>query len=61
MIDARVNDKLNSNEEENDDPLNECRAPVCETCLDSIIPNYPAVNAQVKRSIRGPSERYSIV
>ena len=33
MIDARENDKLNSNEEENDDPLNEYRAPVCETCL----------------------------
>ena len=26
-FDARENDKLNSNEEENDDPLNECRAP----------------------------------
>ena len=30
-FDARENNKLNSNEEENDDPLNECRAPVCET------------------------------
>ena len=57
MIDARENNKLNSNEEENDDPLNEYRAPVCETYLDSIKPNYPAV----KHSIRGPSERYSIV
>ena len=37
--DARENDKLNSNEEEIDDPLNECRAPVCEIYLGSIIPN----------------------
>ena len=50
-FDTRKNDKLNSNEEENDDPLNEYRALVCETCLKSIIPNYPVVNAQVKRSI----------
>ena len=59
--DARENDILNSNEEENDDPLNEYRAPVCETYLESIIPNYPVVNAQVKRSIRSPSERSSSV
>ena len=59
--DARENDKLKSNEEENDDPLNEYRAPICETWLDSIIPNYPEVNAQVKRSIRSPSERSSSV
>ena len=38
-FDARENDNLNSNGEENDDPLNEYRAPVCETCLESIIPN----------------------
>ena len=54
--DARENDKSNSKEEENDDPLNEYRAPVCETYLESIIPNYPVVNAQVNRSIRSPSE-----
>ena len=41
--DARENDKLNRNVEENDDPLNECRAPVCETCSESIIPNYPVI------------------
>ena len=34
--DARENDKLNSNVEENDDPLNECRASVCKTCSESI-------------------------
>ena len=34
-----------TNEEENDDPLNEYRAPVCETCLESFTPNYPVVNA----------------
>ena len=53
--DVRENVKFNTNEE-NDDPLNEYRAPVCETCLESIIPNYPVVNAQVKRLIRNPSE-----
>ena len=59
--DVRESNKSNSNEEENDDPLNECRAPVCETCLESIIPNYPVVNAQVKRPIGSPSERSSSV
>ena len=48
-FDARENDKLTGKEEENDDPLNEYRAPVC---LESIILNYPEVNARVKRSIR---------
>ena len=59
--DAKENDKLKSNEGENDDPLNEYRVPICETWLDSIIPNYPVVNAQVKCSIRNPSERSSSV
>ena len=57
-----VQEKMtNSDEVENDEPVNEYRAPVCETCLESIIPNYPVVNAQVKRSIRSPSERSSSV
>ena len=50
-FDSRENDKLNSDEEENDDPLNEYRALVYETCLESVIPNYTVVNAQAKRSI----------
>ena len=58
---ARENDKLTSDEVENDELVNEYRAPVYETCLESIIPNYPVVNAQVKRSIRSPSERSSSV
>ena len=58
--DARENDKFNSNEGENNDPLNEYIAPVCETCLDSIISNYPVVDTQVKRSIRSPDEWVSI-
>ena len=37
--DARENDKLNSNEDENGDPLNGYRALVCDICLESIIPN----------------------
>lgn len=35
-------DTLDSNDnEEKDDPLNQFRAPVSETCLQSIIPDYP--------------------
>ena len=35
------------NEEEVDDPLNEFRAPTTETCLQSVLPDYPAtVNVQ---------------
>lgn len=41
--DASENDKFNSNEEENYNPLNEYGAPVCETCLESIITNYPVI------------------
>ena len=41
--DAKENDKFNSNQEENDDPLNEYRASVCETCLESMITNYLVV------------------
>ena len=59
--DVRENDKLNSNEEEIDDPLYEYRAPVCEICLESIIPNYPLVNAQVICLIQSPSECSSSV
>ena len=55
VYDARETDKLNGNEEENDDSLNKYRALVCETCLESIMPNYPVVNVQVKRSTRSPS------
>lgn len=46
--DARENDNVNSYEE-NEDPLNEYRAPVSETCLESVIPYYPVTaddNAQ---------------
>lgn len=56
--DARENDKLNSNEEENEDPLNEYRAPVSESCLESIIPNYP-VTAHDSEQSTG-NEVYSI-
>ena len=37
---ATQDDKLNTDDEENDDPLNEYRAPVCETCSQLIIPHY---------------------
>ena len=58
-FDARENDKLNSNGEENDDPLNECMRDMLRVNYTEL--NYPEVNAQVKRSIRSPSERSSRV
>ena len=51
--DAREND-----EEENEDPLNEYRAPVSETCLESVIPYYP-VTADDSAQSTG-NEVYSI-
>ena len=56
--DARENDNVNSNEEENEDPLNEYRAPVSETCLESVIPYYP-VTADDSAQSTG-NEVYSI-
>ena len=36
--------RLNNDKEEDDDPLNEHRAAVHETCLQSVIPSYPTNN-----------------
>ena len=33
-------------DEENDDPLNEYRAPTSTTCLQSVIPDYPVTVKQ---------------
>lgn len=51
-------DELNSEDEENDDPLDEYRAPVYETCLQSVIPNYPVITDHNKQSVG--NEVYSI-
>ena len=56
--DARENDNANSNEEGNEDPLNEYRAPVSETCLESVIPYYPVTADDSAQSTR--NEVYSI-
>ena len=34
------------NEEEVEDPLNEHRSPANETCLQSVIPDYPIVTEE---------------
>ena len=36
------------NEEERDDPLNEFRTPTTETCLQSVLPDYPIIKEQNK-------------
>ena len=44
-------DELNSEDEENDDPLDKYTAPVYETCLQSLIPNYPVITDHNKQSV----------
>ena len=56
---ATQDDKLNTDDEENDDPLNEYRGLICETCLQSIIPNYP-VNITDGNEQSTGNEVYSI-
>ena len=56
--DVIQDDELNSEDEENDDPLDEYRAPVYETCLQSVIPNYPVITDHNKQSVG--NEVYSI-
>ncbi|XP_068758167.1 uncharacterized protein [Montipora capricornis] len=46
-------------DEENDDPLNEFRAPTSETCLQSVIPDYPVSVEQNDVSSQG-NEVYAI-
>ena len=48
-----------SADEENDDPLNEFRAPTSETCLQSLIPDYPVTVEQNDVSSQG-NEVYAI-
>lgn len=47
------------NEEENDDPLNEFRAPINQTCLQSVIPDYP-VTVELNSNNSSGNEVYNI-
>ena len=38
-----LNDLNDNNDKEIEDPLNEHRMPINQTCLQSIIPNYPVM------------------
>lgn len=57
--DVRENDKLNSNEEENEDFLNEYRVLVSKICLELIILNYLVIVYDSEKLIG--NEVYSIV
>ena len=46
--------------EEQDDPLNEYRAPTNETCLQSVIPDYPVTIVQDDDILSSGNEIYSI-
>lgn len=46
-------------EEDKEDPLNEHRAPINETCLQSVIPDYP-VTLELNQNISSGNEVYSI-
>ena len=48
-----------SDNEEGDDPLNEYRAPTNETCLQSVIPDYP-VNIEQDNVVSSGNEIFSI-
>ena len=47
-------------DEENDDPLNEYRAPTSETCLQSVIPDYPVTVEQIDNVSSQGEEVYVI-
>ena len=49
-----------SADEENDDPLNEYRAPTTETCLQSVIPDYPVTVEQNDNVSSQGDEVYAI-
>ena len=54
-----TNDAANDEEEEGPDPLNEYRASTNETCLQSVISDYPATTEQNEEASLG-SEIYNI-
>ena len=55
------NEALDDNPEEKDDPLNEHRTPTNETCLQSVIPDYPViVEQQNENSVSLGNEIYNV-
>ena len=50
---------VDDNEEEKDDPLNEFRAPINQTCLQSVIPDYP-VTVELNSNNSSGNEVYNI-
>jgi len=48
------------NEEEVEDPLNEHRSPASETCLQSVIPDYPILTEEQNSSSSSGTEIYNI-
>ena len=48
------------NEEEVEDPLNEHRSPANETCLQSVIPDYPRVTEEHNSNNSTGREIYNI-
>ena len=49
------------NEEERDDPLNEFRTPTTETCLQSVLPDYPITKEQNRNTNSSGNEVFNIV
>ena len=45
---------------EREDPLNELRAVTCETCLQSIIPDYPIISGEEGRERSAGNEIFSV-
>ena len=45
---------------EREDPLNEHRAATCETCLQSIIPDYPIISDEEGRETSAGNEIFSV-
>ena len=45
---------------EREDPLNELRAATCETCLQSIIPDYPIISDEERRERSAGNEIFSV-
>ena len=48
------------NEEERDDPLNEFRTPTTETCLQSVLPDYPITKEQNTNANSSGNEVFNI-
>ena len=48
------------NEEERDDPLNEFRTPTTETCLQSVLPDYPITKEQNRNTNSSGNEVFNI-